>query len=245
MSGRGKIRGGPWLPIWAIWSPRSSGPRSGEVVFQPNVTLSHAVMFSAVRFSAARNKIVTDAMHFPSILYLIDEQRKCSATVDVVPSHDGITVDTNELLDRIDEHTAIVNISHVLFKSAYIHDVAAIAEKARRVGAMTVIDGYQAVGTIPVDVCAAGRRCVYRRMPEMALRRPRCGVPLGRPDGAGATRASNHRLDGASASLRLRAHPGPPCRRLAATERNTEHSRAVRGKTGPARDQRCRHPGDS
>jgi kynureninase len=132
------------------------GAAKGEVVFQPNVTLSHAVVFSAVPFSGPRNKIVTDAMHFPSILYLINEQRKNGASVDVVPSHDGITVDTDELLDHIDEQTAIVNVSHILFKSAFVHDVAAIAAKARRVGAMTVIDGYQAVGTIPVDVRASG-----------------------------------------------------------------------------------------
>ena len=52
----------------------------------------------------------------------------------------------------IDERTAIVSLSHILFKSAFIHDVSAIAAQARRVGAVTVIDGYQAVGTIPVDV---------------------------------------------------------------------------------------------
>jgi kynureninase len=132
------------------------GARNGEVIFQPNVTLTHAVVFSALCFTGRRNKIVTDGMHFPSILYLIDQQRKFSAKVDVVPSHDGITIDTDELLDHIDETTAIVNVSHVLFKSAYIHDVAAIADKARRVGAMTLIDGYQAVGTIPVDVRALG-----------------------------------------------------------------------------------------
>jgi kynureninase len=34
--------------------------------------------------------------------------------------------------------------------------VAAIAEKARQVEALTIIDGYQAVGTIPVDVRALG-----------------------------------------------------------------------------------------
>ncbi len=47
-------------------------------------------------------------------------------------------------------------LSHILFKSAFVHDVAAIGEKAREVGAITVIDGYQAVGTIPVDVRAMG-----------------------------------------------------------------------------------------
>jgi len=132
------------------------GARQGEIVFQPTVTLAHAVIFSAFDFSPRRSKIVTDAMHFPSILYLIDQQRTLSAQVEIVPSEDGIGIDTERLLGAIDEATAMVCVSHVLFKSAYIHDVAAIAEKARRVGAVTVVDGYQAVGTIPVDVRRLG-----------------------------------------------------------------------------------------
>jgi kynureninase len=132
------------------------GAGPGEVVFQPNVTLAHAVVFSTCDFDHGRRRIVTDAMHFPSILYLIDEQRRRGAEVRVVPSADGMSIDTECLRDAIDAETAIVNISHVLFKSAYIHDVAAIAEKARSVGALTVIDGYQSVGTIPVDVKALG-----------------------------------------------------------------------------------------
>jgi kynureninase len=91
-------------------------------------------------------------MHFPSILYLIQEQAHQGAEVVIVPTGDGVTVDTQRVIEAIDERTALVNLSHVLFKSAYIHDIAAIAARARRVGALTVIDGYQSVGTIPVDV---------------------------------------------------------------------------------------------
>jgi kynureninase len=132
------------------------GAGAGEVVFQPNVTLAHAVIFSAFDYRAGRPKIVTDAMHFPSILYLLGEQARLGADLVVVPSDDGVSVETGRLLAAIDDRTAFVNISHVLFKSAYIHDVAAIAERARHVGAISVIDGYQAVGTIPVDVRALG-----------------------------------------------------------------------------------------
>jgi kynureninase len=131
------------------------GAGRGEVVFQPNVTLAHAVAFSAFGF-AQRPRVVTDAMHFPSILYLIDELRAAGAEVVVVPTDDGITVDTARLVAAIDERTAFVNISHVLFKSAYVHDVGAIAERARAVGALTIIDGYQSVGSLPVDVGALG-----------------------------------------------------------------------------------------
>ena len=49
------------------------GADAGEVVFQPNVTLAHAVIISAIDFGHRRNGIVTDAMHFPSLLYLIGQ----------------------------------------------------------------------------------------------------------------------------------------------------------------------------
>jgi kynureninase len=134
------------------------GAERDDVVFQPNVTLAHAVVFSAFDFGAGRPKVVTDAMHFPSILYLIDQLGATGARAEVVvvPAEDGVCVDTGRLLDAIDERTAFVNVSHVLFKSAWIHDVKAIAEKASRVGAVSIIDGYQSVGAVPVDVQALG-----------------------------------------------------------------------------------------
>jgi kynureninase len=132
------------------------GARPGEVVFQPNVTTAHAVILSAFDFTETARKIVTDAMHFPSILYLLEQERRDGAKLVVVPSSDGVSVDTNRLVDAIDDATAIVCLSHVFFKSAYVHDIASITEKARRVGAISIIDGYQAVGAIPVDVRSLG-----------------------------------------------------------------------------------------
>lgn len=132
------------------------GARPGSVVFQPNVTLAHAVIFSAFDFRGRRPKVVTDAMHFPSLLYLLKELEAEGAEVVVVPTEDGVTVDTARVIAAIDERTAFVNLSHVLFKSSYLHDIAPIASRARDVGALTVIDAYQSVGTVPVDVEALG-----------------------------------------------------------------------------------------
>lgn len=47
-------------------------------------------------------------------------------------------------------------MSHVLFKSAYVLDLAPIAEKCPRVGALLAVDAYQSVGTIPVSVGELG-----------------------------------------------------------------------------------------
>ncbi|QDV36862.1 aminotransferase class V-fold PLP-dependent enzyme [Tautonia plasticadhaerens] len=132
------------------------GAGPGEVVFQPSVTIAHAVLFSCFDYRGGRPKVVTDAMHFPSVKYLIDQQCGLGAEVVDVPSEDGIAVDSGRVAGEIDDRTAFVNVSHVLFKSSFIHDVNAIAERARGVGAVSIVDGYQAVGAIPVDVKALG-----------------------------------------------------------------------------------------
>ncbi|MEO8084712.1 MAG: aminotransferase class V-fold PLP-dependent enzyme [Ardenticatenales bacterium] len=129
------------------------GAAAGDVVFQPCVTIAHAIVLSALDF-ATRPRIVTDAMHFPSILYLLDGLRAQGAEIITIPTDDGITVDAQRVADAIDDSTAAVCLSHVLFRSAYIHDLAPITAKARRHGALSVIDGYQAVGIVPVDVAA-------------------------------------------------------------------------------------------
>jgi kynureninase len=76
--------------------------------------------------------------------------------VVTVPSEDGITIDTQRMVDAIDEETLLVPISHVLFKSAYIQDAKAIVEKAHAVGAMVVLDAYQSAGIVPFSVKELG-----------------------------------------------------------------------------------------
>src|SRR5205085_6418985 len=117
-----------------------------------NVTTCQAVVASCFDFSGQRNKVVYSDLNFPSVMYFWEAQRQYGARVNMVKTDDGITVPTERLLDAIDEQTLIVPISHVIFRSAYINDAAAIIEKAHKVGAMVVLDTFQSLGTVPVDV---------------------------------------------------------------------------------------------
>jgi kynureninase len=58
------------------------------------------------------------------------------------------------MLSAIDEQTLLVPISHVIFRSAYINDAKAIIDRAHQVGALVVLDTFQSLGTVPVDVQA-------------------------------------------------------------------------------------------
>ena len=93
-------------------------------------------------------------MDFPSDIYVLRRWLPDHMQIHTVKTHDGITIDTQELLDAIDENTRLVSVSHVLFRSAYIMPAKEIVEKAHRVGAEVVFNGYHSIGVIPVDVTA-------------------------------------------------------------------------------------------
>jgi len=132
---------------------RIIGADPGTVVMHQNVSVCQSVIISCFDLSGKRNKIVYEAMNFPSVMYVYEAHAKAArARITEVPSDDGITIDTQRMVDAIDEETLLVPISHVLFKSAYIQDVKPIVEKAHKVGAMVVLDCYQSAGTVPLSV---------------------------------------------------------------------------------------------
>lgn len=135
------------------------GAPAGSVAMLPNVTTASAVLLSSLSYEAPRNRIVMIDGEFPSILYVYGSLgTRLGAQIVTVPSPDGagLSADSERIADAIDDRTALVAISHVLFKSAFVIDIGPIAEKCRKVGALLALDAYQSVGTLPVDVAELG-----------------------------------------------------------------------------------------
>jgi kynureninase len=65
-----------------------------------------------------------------------------------------VVEDDAAIIEAIDERTLLVPITHILFKTAEIQDVAAIVRRAHEVGAHVVLDAYQSAGIVPLDVAA-------------------------------------------------------------------------------------------
>jgi kynureninase len=125
---------------------RIIGAPAGSTVMHQNVAIAEAIVVSCFRpVDPGRNRVVYEEENFPSVRYLYQAQPDFE--VVVAPDDEGI-------VEAIDERTLLVPISHVLFKSAEIQDVAAIVKKAHDVGAHVVLDAYQSTGIVPVDVTA-------------------------------------------------------------------------------------------
>ena len=133
---------------------RIIGAAPGEVVMQQNVSTCVATVLSCFDWRARRNKIVSEALNFPSNLYQMHALDRQGARVALVESEDGVTVPLDRMLAAIDEQTLLVFVSHVLFRSSFIQDLAAITRRAHEAGAMVLADIYQSAGSVPVDVHA-------------------------------------------------------------------------------------------
>ena len=126
------------------------GVEPGNVSMHQNVSIAAGIFFSAFDYPAERNRIVYTELNFPSVMYVAQGETRRGAEIVVVPSDDGIGVPTERLLEAIDERTRLVPVSHTFFKSAYVQDARAIAERCREVGAILLLDVYQSAGTVPL-----------------------------------------------------------------------------------------------
>lgn len=135
------------------------GAHNEEITMVPNASIAHWIALSTCfgGDKGRRNKIVMTDHDFPSIVYAVSEiARAMGWKLELVRGDGGTGIDTEKILQKIDETTLFVATSHVYFKSGYIQRISPIAEKARQMGAKTLIDGYHAPGTVPVSLCDLG-----------------------------------------------------------------------------------------
>jgi len=129
---------------------RLIGAPPGTVSMHQNVTIAEAVVLSCFRFDRPRRRIVYEEGNFPSVRYLYQAQAERGGA-DIV-----VAADDEGVVEAIDDRTLLVPVTHVLYKTGEIQDVEAIVERAHDHGALVVLDAYQSVGTVPLDVTALG-----------------------------------------------------------------------------------------
>ncbi|MGO2053322.1 MAG: SufS family cysteine desulfurase [Glutamicibacter sp.] len=145
------------------------GARSNELVWTSNATealnlisysLSNASLGrggeSSARFriGAGDEILVTEIEHHANLIPWQELAFRTGATLRYVPvdEHGALRY---ELLDElINEKTKLVAFTHVSNVLGTITDVARFVTAARKVGALTVLDGCQSVPHMPVDVKA-------------------------------------------------------------------------------------------
>jgi kynureninase len=131
------------------------GARPHEVALTPNISVALSTVASLFDYGA-RPKVVITELDFPTDHHVWKAQVARGVEVHVVPSRDGISIETQDVLDAIDERTQLVQVNRVLFQSGAIMDLEAIAARAHEAGAYVLVDDFHGCGVLPLDVWAAG-----------------------------------------------------------------------------------------
>ena len=150
---------------WEYWVGRNEavrnsvarllGVESDEVAVTASVSAGINSLASALSFAGPRNKVVITDLEFPTNAQIWYAQEMRGARVVRLAAEDG-QIPLEKFEQAIDEETLIVATAQVAYRSGVKQDIPAIAEIARRKGALMMADSYQALGTMPFDARKAG-----------------------------------------------------------------------------------------
>jgi cysteine desulfurase/selenocysteine lyase len=100
--------------------------------------------------------VVTEMEHHSNLVPWQMAARLAGAVVRAVPLVDGWRLDLEALEQLLTPRTRVVALAHVSNVLGTINPVHEVCRRARQVGALSVVDGAQAVSHLPVDVSSLG-----------------------------------------------------------------------------------------
>ncbi len=155
-------RGSPWA-YWVeqaeaarIAFARLVGAESDEVAVTTSLSAGVSALASGLDFGGPRSKVVLTDYEFPTIGQIWHAQEARGARVVHVPPTDDATIPLEHFEQAIDDETLLVSITHVSYRTGSMLDVAGITTLAHERGALVLLDAYQTVGSLPVDVETLG-----------------------------------------------------------------------------------------
>jgi selenocysteine lyase/cysteine desulfurase len=149
---------------WEYWVERGEAARSAfarlinaapdEVAVTTSLSAGVSALASGLSYAGRRSKIVMTDFEFPTIGQIWHAQKARGARVTIVPPDADGTIPLEHLDAAIDDETLLVSITHVSYRTGAMIDAERVTRLARERGALVLLDAYQSVGSLPVDVRA-------------------------------------------------------------------------------------------
>jgi kynureninase len=144
-----------WMPLLARLRARLCqllGAPGDSLALAPSVSVALTTLASCIPRdpAAGRLKVLIGELDFPTL----GHQWLSRGDLDVewVPSPDGVSIPPAAFEEHLGTGVALVATTHLYYTTGYLQDVRALAEAAHKAGAFLLVDGYQTVGCVPVDV---------------------------------------------------------------------------------------------
>jgi len=123
-----------------------------EIAITASASAGLNALASALEFRAPRNKVVVSDFEFPTNAQIWHAQESRGARIVHVPKTRDGDIPLESFARLIDEQTQLVAVTHVCFRNGARLDIPGIVRLAHERGARVLLDCYQAVGGLTVDV---------------------------------------------------------------------------------------------
>ncbi len=151
---------------WGQWVDNADAVRDGvaallnahpeEIAVTTSASAGINSLASALDFTGARNRVVVSNFEFPTNAQIWHAQAPRGAVVQHAPETEDGDIPLEAFEGLIDERTKLVAIAQVCYRNGSRLDVEGIVRLAHARGAMVLLDAFQAVGAMKVDVRALG-----------------------------------------------------------------------------------------
>lgn len=147
---------------WDVWITKNEAVRAltarllgaspDEIAVTASVSAGLNALASALDFNGKRNKVVISDFEFPTNAQIWHAQEPRRAKVVHVARDATGYIPAEKFADAIDENTQLVAITHVCFRNGAKLEIPEIVRIARAKGAMVLLDCYQSVGSMDINV---------------------------------------------------------------------------------------------
>jgi len=147
---------------WDVWVMKNESVRSlmaqvlraepDEIAVTASASAGINALASSLDFTGKRNKVVISDFEFPTNAQIWHAQELRGAKVVHVHRDADGYIPLEHFEKAIDEETQLVAVTHVCFRNGAKLDIAGIVKLAHARGAKVMLDCYQAVGSMTVDV---------------------------------------------------------------------------------------------
>jgi kynureninase len=128
------------------------GAPKGSVFTDTNLSTLLGRVGTCFNYRSPRTRVITSDLEFPTVSFLWQNFRHYGAEMIIIPSQDGCSIDEEAICAAIDERTQLVCLAHATFATGALTNIRRIAQYAHQMGALMIVDAYQSLGTVPIDV---------------------------------------------------------------------------------------------
>lgn len=134
---------------------RLIGAQPDEVIVADSTSVNlFKLMVAALRAQPTRTEIVSDEQNFPSDLYILQgiQQQFANCELRIAKSSENVREAEVAIKAGLNEQTALLTLSHTLFKSGAVYDMAGLTAAAHATGALVLWDLSHSAGALPIDL---------------------------------------------------------------------------------------------